>query len=255
MALVSVFASWLAAGLVWSLAISSSRDINQGFFRSTLLVILGMIVTAYVTSEPMAGGWAPMLLIASGVVSYVGFVAWSIGQDSLGVWSLRALSALLAGVLVSQSMAEHHGVLSGLGLLDAGTGAFLLGVSMSAMLLGHYYLTAPWMSLAPLQRLIVAIFLACAVRALACGLADFGAWKAPGPSGTNAEGDSILFLTLRYCVGMGAPAVLAAMALNALRWKNTQAATGILYVVVICTFFGEAMAIALAHWNTGAPPL
>jgi hypothetical protein len=45
-------------------------------------------------------------------------------------------------------------------------------------------------------------------------------------------------------MGIGGPAILMVMAWKTLKLRHTQAATGILYVVVIMVFIGEATGVA-----------
>ena len=55
-----------------------------------------------------------------------------------------------------------------------------------------------------------------------------------------------MYVGLRWVVGIGGPLVLAFLTLRTLESKATQAATGILYVVVIVTFIGEATGMMLS---------
>ena len=55
----------------------------------------------------------------------------------------------------------------------------------------------------------------------------------------NLGNDALLWLPVRWVVGLVGPFVLAGMAWQTARLRSTQSATGILYVVVICCFIGE----------------
>ena len=50
---------------------------------------------------------------------------------------------------------------------------FLLGTTLTAMLLGHHYLTAPAMSIEPLNRIVTLLAWALLAR---CVLAGLGIW-------------------------------------------------------------------------------
>ncbi len=118
----------------------------------------------------------------------------------------------------------------------------LLGMTMAAMLLGHWYLNSPTMEMAPLRRLILAMGAAVALQVVVSLL---GLW------GEIASVDSlstqwILFLVLRWAFGLFGVGALAWMAWQTLKIPNTQSATGILYVAVIGTFVGETMALLLS---------
>src|SRR5690606_4589367 len=94
---------------------------------------------------------------------YVAFVLFSLERLVGAKRWLVAISFFLAAAIALRLTGEtrpHAGFV----FLNELAGAALLGASMAAMLLGHYYLTAPWMSLRPLYRLIAGIGLAAAVR-------------------------------------------------------------------------------------------
>src|SRR6185436_8543994 len=104
--------------------------------------------------------------------------------------------------------------------------ALLLGTSMTAMLLGHWYLIAHNLSIVPLLRLHYAMFFAFALR-LVCVLVML----AVALSSTSLDQLSWLWLSLRIGAGLLGAGILGYMAYAAARIRSTQSATGILYVV------------------------
>jgi hypothetical protein len=56
-----------------------------------------------------------------------------------------------------------------------------------------------------------------------------------------------MWLVLRWLAGIVAPLVLAVMVWRILRYRNTQAATGVLFVGVIVTFIGELSATLVSR--------
>ena len=52
----------------------------------------------------------------------------------------------------------------------------------------------------------------------------------------------MLWLPVRWVLGLLVPAVLGAMAWQTTKLRNTQSSTGILYIVVVFVFLGELMA-------------
>ncbi|MCA9267114.1 MAG: hypothetical protein KDA41_01520, partial [Planctomycetales bacterium] len=117
---------------------------------------------------------------------------------------------------------------------DVLTSGLLVGSTLTAMFLGHWYLNTPTMQLSPLRRLVILMGVAVGLRAIVSGvglgleMADFT------HSATVAW-----FVGLRWLSGIGAVALLVVMTWQTLKIPNTQSATGILYVGVICCFLGE----------------
>lgn len=241
---LSLFVTRLGAGLVFVMAATSAKEVNTGFFRSTMLVVLGLLVVALLAGWNTASAGILALLFVAACVSYVDFVAWCSERLRPATAILLALSAICAVLLVLEVQPTANQAWP-LQLANVGAGACLLGASLGAMLLGHYYLTAPWMSLAPLQRLILAIAGASLAR-LALTAVGTVQWLSIETAGqTLSASEAAMYLGVRWVVGIAAPIVLAGMAWQTLKFKNTQAATGILYVVVICVLIGEVMAVPL----------
>ena len=123
------------------------------------------------------------------------------------------------------------------------TSGLVLGLTMAAMLLGHWYLNSPGMELAPLRRSAHAH--GCgrgAARSLVSGLGLIGEVHAGGGTGVGWW----MFVLLRWSFGLFGVLALIVMAWQTLKIPNTQSATGILYVAVIGTFVGEIMALLLS---------
>jgi hypothetical protein len=128
------------------------------------------------------------------------------------------------------------------------TSAALLGTAMTAMLLGHFYLIAPGMSLSPLLRMLAALFVATGLRMVVAGWGLWG-WS-QNHSVLNWEDETVLWLPVRWALGFGGPLILGWMARSAAKIRSTQSATGILYVVVIFAFLGELTSLLMTA-NTG----
>ena len=116
-----------------------------------------------------------------------------------------------------------------------------LGAAFTGMLLGHRYLTAPGMPLAPLiwvngalgAGAIVRFILSAAALIIGCGALSqpiYWAW-----------------LGLRWLAGILGPMAACVMVHRILRYRNTQSATGVLFVAVILTFIGELTGDLLAR--------
>ena len=92
------------------------------------------------------------------------------------------------------------------------------------------------MSLLPLNRLNDYVGVAAVLRGLLAGAVLAMAWTQLSSS------THLTWLTLRWLAGIGGPLIVWAMVRQILRFRNTQAATGVLFAGVILTFIGELTA-------------
>lgn len=239
--MLALFLIRLALGLVACLLLlSPSRTArptaarpalaNANFFRTQLLVTFALSVGALLclwgdTDWPLLAS-----LLVAAVCACFGSVTWSLERSPGGVSLLALTTAALASALV---LREPNGA----SLVGGFSSALLLGTATSAMLLGHNYLVAPNMTMTPLYRLLGALAAAIGLRLLLDGVALWQ-WTA-NPEMATLKVDEMLWLPVRWAVGLAAPAVLCWMAWQTARIRSTQSATGILYVVVIFCFLGE----------------
>jgi hypothetical protein len=241
--MLTAFCLRLACGMLACLLLLSPQVIPPSFFRTHFLTALGLTCVAAVFTWT-APSWAliGMVLVAN-VLAFAGSVAWSL-QGAPGGRSLIVLTTLVlaTALAVLSASATVHG-LSAESLANDLASAALLGTAMTAMLIGHAYLIAPGMSLAPLFRLLFAFGLAVLLRMAVEGFALWH-WTA-GHSFVNLDNDALLWLPVRWGVGLVGPLVLGALAWQTARIRSTQSATGILYVVVICCFLGELTSLVL----------
>ena len=252
MALLVEFALRLSFGLGGGMLLVSPRYVASGYFRNHLYVTLGLAALAAIfgrVAAPAAFLWA----LSAAIASYVGSVMWLYEKPRAGRAMLAAVAAIsLIGAWAAQPLVRpalsatgESGATSGvavpLAYAQTVTSGSLLGVTMAAMLLGHWYLNAPGMELAPLRRLLVALAAAATVQALVCG-GGLALEVGLGPQAAFWW----LFVALRWLFGLAGIVALVAMAWQTLAIPNTQSATGILYVAVIGTFVGETMSLLLS---------
>lgn len=236
----------LSFGLAGGMTIVSPRDVTSGYFRNHLYVTLGLSALAALLarSAESAAFWPAVVACAA---SYVGSVCWlyekpSAGKVLLAVTSLAAAAGALA---VHDAGGTSTTAPANLELAAVLTSGALLGVTMAAMLLGHWYLNAPGMKLEPLRKLLVAMAVALTLHATICA---YGVWQELALREPTTQ--FWLFLALRWSFGLAGVAALIWMAWRTLDVPNTQAATGILYVAVIGTFVGETMSLLLSAEST-----
>jgi hypothetical protein len=159
------FAIRLAGGLAAMLAVAPWREVPIRFFRTHAQVILGLGALATLAAtrppfEPVVFG----LTLVVAVLAFVTTLAWGLGLPRLGVPLAWAIAATAVGVLALTA----GGATWGLWAINAAgrlASSVLLGATLTAMLLGHYYLTAPAMSIEPLKRFVQIMAAGLAVRA------------------------------------------------------------------------------------------
>ncbi len=241
------FATRLAFGLAAALALTSPRAVPLLFFRTQAQVILGLLVLAAL-DQARAGGqsWQVLVLVTGAVAVYFSSVFWGLGLPRIGGGSTILVLLVTAAWL---AMATPPGgaaiwVFNAASRLSSG---LLLGTTLSAMLLGHHYLTAPAMSIDPLKRIVACMAWATVVR---CGLAGIGLWAGQaGNMGLTASGSyssGEMFLAARWGMGFLGTAIGTYMTWKTAQIRSTQSATGILYITMIFVLFGELTSMILA---------
>src|SRR5262245_18863075 len=210
---------------------------HANFFPTPPLAVLGLAIGAALWTWQDAGWLLLACLLVTAASAFLGSVTWSL-ERSPGAVLLVVLTAL--AMLVALCLHERA---SNTLVLGGVSSALLLGAATSAMLMGHNYLVAPNLTMVPLYRLLAALAVALALRAAVDGTA-LVLWTREHEL-ANLTGDAVLWLPVRWLVGIVAPAVLTWMAWQTARIRSTQSATGILYVVVISCFLGELLALLL----------
>ncbi len=277
MALLIQFLLRLTFGLAVGMAITSSKRVTSGYFRNHLYVTLGLTALAALLSRSAAPEAFWYALLAAGC-SYAGSVCWLYeksgpGKAMLLIVALASLTGSIClhgpmgelqiepsylnkylpipeeGITAEQAESMEQQVLSlestsgFLSLFSNISSGLLLGLTMAAMLLGHWYLNSPTMELGPLKRLILAMGIAVGLQVVVSSLGLWGETASVAFVSTQW----VLFVVLRWLFGLVGVVGLAWMAWQTLKIPNTQSATGILYVAVIGTFVGETMALLLSR--------
>lgn len=246
--MISLFCCRLIFGTALCWLLMPRELVTFGFFRIQHFVAMGFAVTAALTLQPFDEALLSMSVtrgvdIAIAVVAYVGSVIWTLGRRRLGLVSIVAI-LVLAAVAIAGTMAVPTGVNAPSVLHWYGaelSSAWLVGSVTTAMLLGHWYLTATAMPLAPLQRLNQFLLSAVVLRAIVAGI---GLWTCPVSLTDNTQ---IVWLVIRWLSGLAGPMAMALLVPRILRYRNTQSATGVLFAGVILTFMGEMSATLLSQ--------
>ena len=239
------FAIRLACGLATVLLFTPWRLVPPAFFRTHCLMILGLFVLAGLDASRLGVGGP--LLAAVGVaaaLSYLATVCWGLGLPRIAAPVTGLIVAVGSGIMIeiSRSPVTSLWALNSAGRLAS---ALLMGSTLTAMLLGHHYLTAPAMSIEPLKRFVRAMAWALGARAVLAGM-GLGIWTTMAASSTAATA-SPLFLAVRWGMGVLGPALATVLTWKTVEIRSTQSATGILYIALALVLFGELTAMVLSR--------
>lgn len=244
--MLATFLLQLLAGISLMWTLMPRRQVTSGFFRIQMLVALGLSVLLALVNGPLAAqsGLSDTVLIGVGtgmaVVAFFGSVLWTLERRVPGAVCCFAINVIATATLVQSALHGNGATTGALALASLLATAAVLGGTVSGMLLGHWYLTAPTMSIAPLSSLTRALLIAVIARLMVSALC----WW----TGGDAIHGSLLWswFALRWIAGILAPLILCGMTLRILRYRNTQAATGVLFAAVILSFIGEMSATLLS---------
>ena len=237
MAILVEFLFRLTFGLALAMATVPSRWVTSGYYRVHLYVLLGFSALASVVALSSHAQMRAGPPVAAAVLCYFGAVCWLYEKRLTGKVALIlvSLTALGGSWLLLPSGARADWAAWLLRGLDPATAGLLMGSTLAAMFLGHWYLNHPGMRIEPLGRLVGLIALAVLLRATVCGIALALEVARDGwPHGLSAA-----LLAMHWLAGIFGTGVVAWMTWETLKIPNTQSATGILYVGVITTFLGE----------------
>jgi hypothetical protein len=251
----------LAGGIMLAAAVLSPQQVTLNWLR--LCGILALVMAAvglffYFTREAHPAPLAPrMRNVQLGLV--VATVALVLGQLAfVQVAFRRTQRAMAAGAFVVAVLAGSnllHEMMIPLGTatkyppklwsmaiqtVAVAAIAALGGPALMDMLLGHAYLTASKMTIAPFRRLNLFVAAMLIVRVALAAAATVSmpreVWQRDG-----------LFVLTRWLVGLLVPAVFVYMAHDCIKRRSTQSATGILYVAGVLIFIGEIVALYLVR--------
>src|SRR5262245_18324281 len=144
------FAVRLVFGMIVALTLTSWRAVPPRFFRIQTQIVLGILVLAALSQATSAGAsFGLWLLIAGTGASYLATVSWGLGLPSVALVLDMIILLATGGWIVAASRDPDFAAwgLMAVGRADSG---LLLGATLHSMLLGHHYLSAPAMTIAPL---------------------------------------------------------------------------------------------------------
>lgn len=250
--MIAEFSLLLTCGMSLMWCLMPRAQVTSGFFRIQMLIVMGLSMLAILTmgrltsngGQPLSAALvttARIWLVIGLIFAYLGSIFWTLNRRAGGTRAmLVVMVAAMASLVYSRGGPTEIASFAGaFHLLSSFATASVLGGAVTGMLLGHWYLTAPTMSIEPLKTLCW-----CFAGAILLRLAVSAAgWMIEGQA--LQSGVQWTWFALRWLAGILGPLAISIMALRILRYRNTQAATGVLFAGVILTFIGEMSAALL----------
>ncbi len=241
------FSIRLAGGLAAVLATAPWRVVPPQFFRTHCQVMLGLgVLATLVTAGPSMDGWMFSLSLAVTILAFLGSVLWGLGLPTIAL-PVTVLTASASAALLCITADGSTPALWAINAASRLASSFLLGSTLTAMLLGHYYLTAPAMSIDPLRKFVKFMVSGLAIRTALATVVAIILWR--GELGGVAVGEQIspLFLAMRWGMGIAGAGVATYLTWETVKIRSTQSATGILYIAMTLLLFGELSSLILAR--------
>ncbi len=235
----------LAWGSLGILPLASLRQVGQAFYRFFGFLCVGMEMIAWIFQFErfhQFNSWMSESIIGFLIFTLVYTLLLKIHRR-VWFWSAWALAMLTGGIIlwIPWSACNQAWIFE----VNGVSSAFLMGSGLLAMMLGHFYLVIPKLSIDPLKR-----YAACYIGFMIIKLGTL----VLGGVGWNLLHSSILpqvmqrewmqeqfFLIFRILWGVLLPLALAYWIWGTVKIRSTQSATGILYAALVATLIGEAL--------------
>jgi hypothetical protein len=249
----------LAGGIMLAAAVSDPKQVTLQWLRLCGIIALSVAGVSMFFLFRRSTGATSEMWIANGVLAAVILGQLAFVQVAQLRW--QNVLAWLAFFVAVKIGAEHvrfalasPDATQRLTVIIAYLAAFgvaaMSGLALMDMLLGHAYLTAAKMTIAPFRRLNGILAGVIMWRMLvAMGATTLIQRMRPIYMLWGQYG--ILILT-RWVVGLIVPAIFIYMANDCIKRRSTQSATGILYVAGVLIFIGEMIGLYLVR-ATGLP--
>ena len=253
----------LAVGLAASVLVVNRREIGPGFLRLMALFVVGCLIPAILLFGGIEHPQSDTIRMACFV--FIGLmIAMLAGAPKFPPALIT--SVLLVGVIagatgIALSLHQQlpNATAASLSWFALGglTSSLILGFVTGAMILGHWYLVTPDLSISHLARVtrlaLASLYLKIILLAITFTVfmdqmeapwqslgAVIGLNDAPA-TGFQSQLDFI-FLLARIFIGLVGPAVLCHMTMQTIKLRATQPATGILYAATVMVLMGELFA-------------
>lgn len=225
----------LAAGIMLAAGVSDSKQVTLSWLRLCGILALVMAGLSMYFAQRL---WMLNAVAALAILGQLAFTQVAFRRtQQIFAWVAFLLGLRVAVIYLNVPALIAYA--SGIGI------AAMCGLVLMDMLLGHAYLTASKMTIAPLLRL----------NSILAGTLIWRTLIAVGGTMLLQHyrqvyllwGQHSLFILTRWLIGLIIPAVFIYMAHDCIQRRSTQSATGILYVAGVLIFIGEIVALYLVR--------
>jgi hypothetical protein len=235
----------LAFGTQLLSPVVSTKLTGVGFYKLGTSIVLACLVLAAGVDYFMAPGVSSVEWICYGILITTNVISSILHKDdkNLFMWGIYILQVITFSVL-----SFHIFNFDPVWIMFFFVSMMLLGISNFAMILGHYYLVVPKLSVEPLIYCLYIMWVVFFLKIISSLAIIFSIGQSYLVEGT-ALGDGYmynwLFVSMRYLWGFVAPLILSFFTFKLCKLRSTQSATGVLYIVEFFVIVGELISVYL----------
>ena len=248
--LATQFCLELTFGVFVALAFVPKAPVGKFFYRMMgTAAVVPLLLAAFVPLMEEAAVWSdPAILASWAALAAFPIISgpfrgmkWGLGL----AWGLGWTAAALVITLAESATTSGFWELATGSLSAMATGVVAGSVGL-AMVLGHWYLTVPTLSVRHLVRLnrVTIVAMLTSLVALGLSIAVFDEELSKGRTPILSEW-GLFYLGARVAVGLALPLLFAWMTAGSLKFNNTRSATGILYASTVLVLIGTAVSVSL----------
>lgn len=235
----------LAFGTQLYSPVVNTKLTGVGFYKLGTSIALISLILALGVDYFMEPGLSSIELICYGILILSNVITYIFHRDakSILMWVLYALQVTTFSVLTFHIFAFNP-----VWIIFFITSMLLLSISNFAMILGHYYLVVPKLTVEPLIYCLYIFWTVLFIKVISSLTVIFSVAQPFLAEGTYL-GDGYafnwLFVSMRYLWGYIAPLILSFFTFRLCRLNSTQSATGVLYIIEFFVIVGELISIYL----------
>lgn len=257
----SLYFGLLALGCLAPLPLVKLKEIGQGFYKFfgyTCVALEALAIGFFLWGSDGPAAPFDRSVFGASVLFLLAMLSFTLSLRLRTRWLVWALfgTSVLAGMLSTCVLPREWGPL-GWKSFHALSSSLVMGFATLAMMLGHWYLVTPKLSITPLKRFAGGYILLSAWKALELAVAYLfyvgASWEMPKTEmGYALAHREVIFVLFRVTWGVLAPLGFSYWIWETVKMKATQSATGILYAAMVCTLIGEGIGLYLTL-RTGVP--